>query len=169
MHSWQKKRQQHGETLEEKAAHIKQTEASRQNIDGADMLQLEKKKIRGAIRTDFILSAEIMVIALDVVMRQSLTMKISVLLIVALSITAGVYGLVAGIVKLDNTGYWLLAKSRGKAWLAALGKKGLISSMPYLMRFLSVMGTFAMFLVGRGILLHNVALFAHAEHGLVTN
>jgi len=117
------------------------------------LLAVEKDKIKGAIRTDFILSAEIIIIALGTVADRTLQVQIGVLVGIAALMTVGVYGLVAGIVKLDDLG---LSLSRGaNAALAATGR-GILRAAPWLMKFLAVAGTAAMFLVGGGILVHGV-------------
>lgn len=116
-----------------------------------DLAAFEKDKVKGAIRTDFILSAEIVTIALGTVAGQPLATRIGVLSAVALTMTVGVYGLVAAIVKLDDAGLVLLQSPR--AGLRRLGQ-GLLSLAPRLMRFLAVAGTVAMFLVGGGIVVH---------------
>ncbi|MBC7751081.1 MAG: DUF808 domain-containing protein, partial [Candidatus Saccharibacteria bacterium] len=118
-----------------------------------DMVAFEKDKIKGAIRTDFILSAEIIVIALGTAAGATLLQQAIVLLIVAVVMTIGVYGIVAGIVKLDDAGFYLERKN-SKA-LQTFGRV-LIAAAPKLMRFLSVAGTIAMFLVGGGILVHGL-------------
>ncbi|HNQ04558.1 MAG TPA: DUF808 domain-containing protein [Thiobacillaceae bacterium] len=120
---------------------------------------LEQGKIRGAIRTDFILSAEIIVIALGTVAHAPLIQQVAVLSGIALLMTVGVYGLVGGIVKLDDLGLWL--DGRGNRWAQALGRV-LLRAAPWLMKFLSVAGTVAMFLVGGGILVHGMPLLHHA-------
>ncbi|HLA30476.1 MAG TPA: DUF808 domain-containing protein, partial [Pseudomonas sp.] len=123
-----------------------------------DMLAFEKDKIKGAIRTDFILSAEIIAITLGTVAGASFTQQVVVLSGIALVMTVGVYGLVAGIVKLDDAGLYL--NQRGGAGLfgrlqRALGR-GLLLTAPHLMKGLSILGTAAMFMVGGGILTHGV-------------
>ncbi len=116
----------------------------------------EKQKIRGAIRTDFVLSAEIIVIALGSVPEgSSLAVRAGVLSLVGLLMTVGVYGLVGGIVKLDDLGFWLLKVSGGRGLRGRLGT-GLVGAAPWLMRILAVAGTAAMFLVGGGILTHHL-------------
>ena len=127
-----------------------------------DMVAWEKDKVKGAIRTDFILSAEIIVLSLGVVATASFINQVSTLVVIALAMTVFVYGLVAGIVKLDDLGLYL---SRKGAALAAVGR-GLLVSAPWLMKFLSVAGTAAMFLVGGGILVHNVPALHHAVQAL---
>ena len=118
-----------------------------------DLVALEKDKISGAVRTDFILSAEIVVIALGTVADAPLAQKAAVLAGIALVMTVGVYGLVAAIVKLDDAGLWL-SRQAGAAQ-QAMGR-GLLAFAPWLMKALSVVGTLAMFLVGGGILTHGV-------------
>lgn len=117
---------------------------------------LEKLKIKGAIRTDFVLSAEIIVIALGTVpATASLALRAGVLSLIGLLMTAGVYGLVAGIVKLDDLGFWLLRKKEASRLRRTMGS-ALVAAAPRLMRVLTVVGTAAMFLVGGGILSHGL-------------
>jgi predicted DNA repair protein MutK len=118
-----------------------------------DMVQFEKDKVKGAIRTDFILSAEIIVITLGTVAAATFGKQVSVLTAIAVIMTVGVYGLVAGIVKLDDAGLWLKARANGAA--QAIGR-GILLFAPWLMKTLSVVGTAAMFLVGGGILVHGI-------------
>ena len=124
-----------------------------------DVVAVEKEKVKGAIRTDFILSAEIIVITLGTVAGQPFGTKVAVLSGIALIMTIGVYGLVAGIVKLDDAGLWL--SQRASAAQQALGR-GILAAAPWLMKALSVAGTAAMFLVGGQILVHGVPAFGHA-------
>lgn len=124
-----------------------------------DVVALEKGKIRGAIRTDFILSAEIIVIALGTVADKPFGTRVAVLAGIALLMTVGVYGLVAAIVKLDDLGLHL--SQRASAAARAVGH-GLLRAAPWLMKALSVAGTAAMFLVGGSILLHGVPPAHHA-------
>jgi predicted DNA repair protein MutK len=129
-----------------------------------DLVALEKDKIKGAIRTDFILSAEIIVISLGTVATAPLPARIAVLVGIALLMTVGVYGLVAGIVKLDDGG---LALTRtGSRVLQTLGR-GLLTATPWLMKALAIAGTAAMFLVGGGILTHGVPGAHHVIDGLL--
>lgn len=130
------------------AAHV----AALVRPDG-DLLAIEKDKIKGAIRTDFILSAEIIVIALGTVADRDFAVQVGVLVGIAALMTVGVYGLVAGIVKLDDAGLHMSRMANAAA--AALGR-GILSAAPWLMKMLSVAGTAAMFLVGGGILAHGV-------------
>ena len=118
-----------------------------------DMVQFERDKVKGAIRTDFILSAEIIVITLGTVAEATFGKQVAVLSAIAIVMTIGVYGFVAGIVKLDDAGLWLLSRE-GRA-SKALGR-GIIAFAPWLMKALSVVGTAAMFLVGGGILVHGI-------------
>ena len=125
-----------------------------------DRVALEKDKIKGAVRTDFILSAEIIAITLGTVATADFATRVTVMVGIALIMTVGVYGLVAGIVKLDDAGLYLSRKGSGFA--RGLGA-GILRAAPWLMKFLSVAGTAAMFLVGGGILVHGVSSLHHAE------
>lgn len=124
-----------------------------------DLVAFEKDKIKGAIRTDFILSAEIVVITLGTVADATLMQRVTVLVGIALLMTAGVYGLVAGIVKLDDLG---LRLQRSTSTLLRKLGMGLLQLAPRLMKTLSVVGTAAMFMVGGGILLHGWPALGHA-------
>ena len=128
-----------------------------------DMLALEKDKVKGAIRTDFILSAEIIAITLGTVQASPFVTQFTVLAGVALLMTVGVYGLVAGIVKIDDAGLYLSRQSG--SGLQAVGR-GLLRTAPILMKLLSVAGTAAMFLVGGGILVHGLPFLHHLLEGL---
>ena len=118
-----------------------------------DMVLWEREKVKGAVRTDFILSAEIIVITLGTVATATFGKQVAVLSTIAIVMTIGVYGLVAGIVKLDDAGLWL--QSREGAVSKALGR-GILAFAPWLMKALSLFGTAAMFLVGGGILVHGI-------------
>lgn len=124
-----------------------------------DLVQFERDKIRGAIRTDFILSAEIIAITLGTVAGAQLGTQLAVLAGIALLMTLGVYGFVAAIVKLDDVGLWL---SRRPGALAQRVGTGLVNAAPWLMKGLSIAGTAAMFLVGGGILVHGLPALHHA-------
>ena len=128
-----------------------------------DVREVEKDKIKGAIRTDFILSAEIIVISLGTVAAAPFGQQVAVLVAIALAMTVGVYGLVAGIVKLDDAGLYLSRKANGAA--QALGKL-LLALAPKLMKFLSVVGTAAMFMVGGGIVAHALPALHHFSEGV---
>ena len=132
------------------------------NDEQVDLVAFEKDKIKGAVRTDFILSAEIIVITLGTVAAASFAERVSVLVGISLIMTLGVYGLVAGIVKLDDLGLYLTQKA--SAAQQAIGR-AILAFAPKLMKTLSVVGTAAMFLVGGGILLHGIPALGHAvEH-----
>ena len=141
---------------EDQAEHAQLAEAVAD--PATDLVAFEKDKIKGAIRTDFILSAEIIAITLGIVADAQLTQQVIVLSGIAIVMTIGVYGLVAGIVKLDDLGLWLtqnpgqVARSIGGA---------ILSAAPYMMKSLSVIGTAAMFMVGGGILTHGVPVVHH--------
>jgi len=115
-----------------------------------DLVEFEKTKIKGAIRTDFVLSAEIIAITLGTVAASTFSVRLSVLVAIAVIMTVGVYGFVAGIVKLDDLGLYL---SKKEGALRLVGR-GILKAAPLLMKLLSVGGTVAMFLVGGGILAH---------------
>ncbi len=130
-----------------------------QNID---LVAFEKNKIKGAIRTDFVLSAEIIVISLGAVATAAFATQAAVVVSIAVLMTVGVYGLVALIVKLDDIGEHLITKN---STIAKLTGKALLLSAPKLMKLLSVLGTAAMFLVGGEIVTHGIGPVHHAlEH-----
>lgn len=134
-----------------------------------DILQFEQQKIKGAIRTDFILSAEIIVIMLGSMQESDLTQQIVAISLLSLAFTVGVYGFVAGIVKIDDAGLALLRSSldsRVSGMKRALGR-GLLIFAPWLMKTLSVVGTLAMFLVGGGILVHGLPFAHHLNESMV--
>ncbi|HEX8602128.1 MAG TPA: DUF808 domain-containing protein [Pseudoduganella sp.] len=127
-----------------------------------DLVALEKEKIKGAIRTDFILSAEIIVIALGTVAGVPFGQQVAVLVGIALLMTVGVYGLVAAIVKMDDAGLYLSERTGGgMAVPRAIGRL-LLAAAPKLMKLLSVLGTVAMFMVGGSILTHGLPFLHHA-------
>jgi predicted DNA repair protein MutK len=136
-----------------------------------DLLALEQDKVKGAIRTDFILSAEIIAITLGTVQNSGWMTQLTVLSGIAVVMTLGVYGIVAGIVKLDDAGLYLSRRVGVSAWAGvqrAWGR-GLLRAAPWLMRFLSVAGTAAMFLVGGGILVHGLPFLHHAMDALLSS
>ncbi|HHF0552102.1 TPA: DUF808 domain-containing protein [Vibrio antiquarius] len=135
---------------------------------GESIEEYEKRKVAGAIRTDFILSAEIIVIALGTVTGASLVTQILVVSLIAVIMTIGVYGLVAGIVKLDDLGFYLEIRSKGKGWMAKVGS-ALVAFAPKLMKLLTIVGTAAMFLVGGGIVVHNVPAIHHFVEPIIMN
>ena len=134
-----------------------------------DLVEYERQKVKGAIRTDFILSAEIIVITLGTVAGATLMNQALVLSVIAIIMTIGVYGLVAGIVKLDDAGLYLLNQSKVSAnKFKELIGKGLLAAAPRLMQFLAFAGTVAMFLVGGGILSHGIELLHHWQLEVIT-
>ena len=141
---------------EDEAQHAEQVHALA-NPD-IDLVAFEREKIKGAVRTDFILSAEIIAITLGTVAAASFTHQLTVLAVIAIAITIGVYGLVAAIVKLDDVGLYLSRKA-GDGILVSTQRgigRTLLWIAPYLMKSLSVIGTAAMFMVGGGILAHGI-------------
>ena len=157
------------EKLAHRFLHRKEDAAHRAELAQAladpavDLVAFEKDKIKGAVRTDFILSAEIVVISLGTVADQGFATQVAVLSGIAILMTVGVYGLVAGIVKLDDAGLLLsrrTGESVGARWARALGL-GILQAAPWLMKGLSVAGTAAMFLVGGGILVHGIPSLHH--------
>ncbi|QDF67984.1 DUF808 domain-containing protein [Shewanella sp. SNU WT4] len=157
------------EKLAEKWLH---TEIEQDDDIPDDLAAWEAEKIKGAIRTDFVLSAEIIAISLGVVAASSFTLQAVTLVVVAILMTVGVYGLVAGIVKLDDAGLYLQNKPGASAGTRALGR-GLLALAPKLMHALTVIGTIAMFMVGGGILVHGIhavgdvfQAWAQALHGI---
>jgi predicted DNA repair protein MutK len=152
---------------EETASHRK--ELGRALADPkVDLVAFEKQKIKGAIRTDFILSAEIIAIALGTAAGEPLPQQAIVLAIIALAMTAGVYGVVAAIVKFDDIGLYLTRRGgEGPAarFARSLGR-GILVATPWFMKALSVLGTLAMFLVGGGILTHGLHALAEPIESL---
>lgn len=133
-----------------------------------DIVAFERERIGAAVRTDFILSAEIIVIALGTVQSMPLATRCGVLVAVALLMTVGVYGLVALIVKMDDAGLWLMRRPSTQAaagFQRALGQT-LVAVAPGMMKLLAVVGTLAMFLVGGGIVVHGVPALAALSHHL---
>lgn len=158
IHEWVVKKPQQS-TSEERLKHL--------SLSKADLLALEKGKIKGAIRTDFVLSAEIVVIILGSVADASFTKQVIVVSSLALFFTIAVYGFVAAIVKMDDVGVYLVAEQKAgrkgdiSGWLG----RSLVNAAAPLMHALSVLGTIAMFLVGGGILVHGWPwLHHHLEH-----
>ncbi len=132
-------------------------------VEPSDAVAMEKEKVKGAIRTDFILSAEIIVITLGTVVAAPFMTKVAVLSVVAIVMTVGVYGLVAGIVKMDDLGLHFTKTEGTSVWSQVLRKLGfgLLAAAPMLMKFLSIAGTIAMFLVGGGIITHGIPPIHH--------
>jgi predicted DNA repair protein MutK len=146
---------------EEAAHHAELTQAL--TDPSVDLVALERDKVKGAVRTDFVLSAEIIAITLGTVAQADFVTQVAVLVGIAVVMTIGVYGLVAGIVKLDDLGLYL---SRRASRLAQGLGHGILKAAPYLMKGLSVAGTAAMFLVGGGILVHGVPALHHGIEDL---
>ena len=146
--------------------HKEDPQVRRQRLEALasqDPMAFERDKVKGAIRTDFILSAEIVAITLGIVAEAPLLNQILILSGIALLGTVGVYGLVGIIVKLDDMGYWLVEKTSSLAqWLG----KALLAIAPRLMKVLSIVGTLAMFLVGGGIVVHGITPLHHAIENL---
>ncbi|MCF6691709.1 DUF808 domain-containing protein [Raoultella terrigena] len=148
--------------------HKEDPQARQQRLEAMaerDPLAFERDKVKGAIRTDFILSAEIVAITLGIVADAPLLNQIMILSGIALLVTVGVYGLVGIIVKLDDMGYWLVEK---ESVLARGVGKGLLAVAPRLMKVLSIVGTLAMFLVGGGIVVHGITPLHHAVENLAS-
>ncbi len=143
------------EKIEEYLFHKEHEEKNEELLNSTPetILEIEKQKIKSAIVTDFILSIEIVVIALAAVATKPFMVQVSSTVIVALVATFGVYGLVAMIVRMDNVGFYLIEKEHQKSGLF------LINAMPKLIKILAFVGTFAMILVGGGILTHKVEFF----------
>ncbi|MFC4930580.1 DUF808 domain-containing protein [Massilia sp. GCM10023247] len=146
---------------EEEAAHKERLAAAVAGKE--DMVAVEKDKIKGAIRTDFILSAEIIVISLGTIAAMPFMQQMVVLILLSVVFTAGVYGLVAGIVKIDDAGLYLSKKTSGFA--RSMGRM-LLALAPRLMKLLSIVGTAAMFMVGGGIVSHNLEFLHHYSESM---
>ncbi len=146
---------------EEQAEHKKIVDAA--NNPNIDLVALEKQKIKGAIRTDFVLSAEIIVIALGIVKDAAFSSQVAVVSVIAILVTICVYGLVAGIVKLDDGGLALIKSTSKNSWGNFKRWFGhvLLWFAPVLMKTLSIVGTAAMFLVGGSIVLHGISYTHH--------
>ena len=132
----------------------------------AEAKAYEDKKVKAAILVDFILSIEIVFIALSTVADQPLNIQIPVVTVVAILATIGVYGLVALLVRMDDVGYKLIARSNGESGFAYTLGNGLVKTLPILVRALGIIGTLAMILVGGGIYVHNIHYIHDLLHGL---
>jgi len=154
----------HKDEVESHQAEIKQANKN----DKVDLVALEKDKVKGAVRTDFILSGEIIVIALGTVSNEIFSKQATVVALIALVMTIGVYGLVAGIVKLDDLGLHLMLK-KGEHFFKQLQRKigaKIVAFAPYLMRTLSIVGTAAMFMVGGSIIGHGFPALHHINESI---
>ncbi|WP_170249636.1 DUF808 domain-containing protein [Acinetobacter geminorum] len=149
--------------MHKKASTSEEAKAELENEE-LDLATFEKEKIKGAVRTDFILSAEIVVITLGTVATATLMTKVSVLSVIAVVMTIGVYGLVGMIVKIDDLGLYLTEQST--SFKQTIGR-GLLAFAPILMKLLSIVGTIAMFLVGGGIINHTIPLLHHLTEDTV--
>ncbi len=139
----------------------KKVVVAQQDISAEELLKIEKKKIKSAIITDFILSVEIVIIALGAVVEESLTTQIIVVSIVALIATVGVYGIVAFIVRMDDIGLKLIQKSKSQSGLSYNIGVGLTKALPWIIKSLSIIGTLALLLVAGGIFVHNIEYLHH--------
>lgn len=146
--------------------------AARDTGERQELLQRETAKIKAAVRTDFILSIEIIVIALGTVMEQALVTQVMVVSLIALLATVGVYGFVALLVRMDDVGLSLIERAGNTPGLSARGLKSLgkllVASLPQVIRLLGVVGTIAMLLVGGGMYVHNIEMVHHWVEGLPT-
>ncbi len=152
-------------------------EASPEVKSAEDIAKVEKEKIKGAVRTDFILSAEIIVISLGTVAAAPFLSQVTVMVLIAVVMTLGVYGLVAAIVKIDDAGLYLSKLNGESGFMQTVRKFGelVVNAAPWLMKTLSVVGTFAMFLVGGSIISHGlpfmhslIEVLNHGHQGLVS-
>ncbi len=132
-----------------------------QDITEEEILAMEQSKIKSAIVTDFILSVEIIIIAMSSVVNNTLTTQILVVSAIALLATVGVYGIVAVIVRMDEAGYYLIKKSKKEKSLKKSFGMMLVKALPYVIKSLTVIGTIALILVSGGIFAHNVDYFHH--------
>ena len=130
------------------------------------LLKLEKKKIKSAIVTDFILSIEIIIIALGTINDESIGMKLAVVTIISMLATLGVYGMVGLIVRMDDLGFQLVKASKGQKNSLYFIGMGLVNALPLVIKVLSVVGTIALLLVSGGIFVHNISFFHHFLEGI---
>jgi hypothetical protein len=146
--------------------HEQEAIVAEETADAKEILSREKTKIRGAVRTDFILSIEIIVITLGTVIDQPFVIQVMVVSVIALLATIGVYGLVALLVRMDDTGCYLMTRAASlkgvSAHLLSFTGQLLVDSLPKIIRLLGVIGTIAMLLVGGGMFVHNIEAVHHA-------
>lgn len=140
--------------------HSKEKEQEVVELVQEDEVEAEKSKVKSAVSTDFILSLEIVIIALGSVIGKSLPIQIATVAIVSFIATVGVYGIVALIVRMDDAGYFLIKKSHNKGWLTKLGTI-MVKTLPIIIRILGVVGTIALILVSGGIFSHNIEYLHH--------
>lgn len=131
-----------------------------------EILAFEDKKVKSAILVDFILSIEIIILSLGIVIEEPIGMQIAVVTIVAVLATIGVYGIVALIVRMDDVGFKLIAKSKSETSFTARLGQFLVKTLPWIVRTLAVVGTFAMILVAGGIFVHNIHFIHDLVHGI---
>lgn len=136
------------------------------NMTKEEVLAFEGKKIKSAILVDFILSIEIIILSLGTVIEEPLNMQIIVVTIVAILATIGVYGIVALIVRMDDVGFKLIARSKSKTSFSARFGNFLVKTLPWVVRLLTIVGTFAMILVAGGIFVHNLHFIHDLIHGI---
>ena len=142
----------------------KEVEGKGQQLSRQEVLDLEKKKIRSAILTDFILSVEIIIIALSTVLNQPIEVQIGVVTVIALIATVGVYGIVAMIVRMDDFGYRLINLNGEENSFSDYVGRFLVNALPWVIRGLEVIGTLALLLVAGGIFVHNIHAIHEALH-----
>jgi uncharacterized protein len=142
-------------------SHLKEVELKTENLSKEAILSIETKKIKSAILTDFILSVEIIIIALGTVLGKPISIQIMVVSVVAIIATIGVYGIVALIVRMDDLGYRLVSYSNGKKSISKFIGNVLIRALPIVIKSLSIIGTIALILVAGGIFVHNIEFFHH--------
>lgn len=135
-------------------------------LTAKELQAFEDKKVRSAILVDFILSVEIIILSLGIVLDETIGMQIAVVTIVAVLATIGVYGIVALIVRMDDVGYRLIKSSKNKNSFRAKLGNGLVKTLPWVVRTLAVVGTFAMILVAGGIFVHNLHFIHDLVHGI---
>ena len=158
-----------------KEDHLANKESLKHNLlkPEVNLVDFEKKKIKGAIRTDFVLSAEIIVIVLGIVQSETFITQLTVLSLLAIAFTIGVYGFVAAIVKMDDAGLYLIKSANDQHSMMAKIKhaigQGLLTFAPRLMKTLTLVGTIAMFLVGGGILMHGIPSAESYLHQLIAS
>ena len=143
--------------------HKKESKENNKKVENNQNSPSEKQKIKSAITTDFILSVEIIIIALSTVLDKPLNIQILTLIVVSILATVGVYGIVALIVRMDDLGYLMLSKSQNNRFLTSIGKL-LVNALPLIIRVLTVVGTLALLLVSGGIFSHNIEFLHSIMH-----
>lgn len=128
---------------------------AKEQLSHEELLKEEGSKVKGAILTDFILSIEIVIIALSTVMGEPIEVQIVSVIIVSIIATIGVYGIVALIVRMDDAGYKLIRRSKNEGWKAMIGRT-LVKGLPFIIKSLTIIGTIALFMVSGGIFVHNI-------------